>query len=202
MTKSGDVWDTVDLGQGWVAAYRLIEQGGHPVIAEMHVYARAAMPREPQLSPRRSPKVDRELPVGGIRSSVLRRASVATILKRTRKELRESADQTVRGVPIGEKIFDRLEEQPPKPTGRRRQDPQFYAEVAELYATAIAEGERKPIVAVTRHLESQGKPYAESYIRSAVQEARRRSFLTPSTKGRAGGELTPLGRQMLHHHAR
>lgn len=80
-------------------------------------------------------------------------------------------------------------EQAPRP-GRRGRGDRFYAEVAALYVRAL--DRPAPVKQVATWLK-----YSTSRVRDLLHEARRRGLLTGSPRGRAGGELTQRGRDLL-----
>jgi hypothetical protein len=73
---------------------------------------------------------------------------------------------------------------------RRRDDPEYVA-LAARYA-ALARTGQPAVAELARQL---GK--SSVHIRDALREARRRNLLTEAANGRASGQLTPHGRQVL-----
>ena len=75
-------------------------------------------------------------------------------------------------------------------TGRRGRSDYEYALVAADYVKAIPSG--RPIQELARDT-----PYSTVRLAQIIQEARRRELLTPTARGKAGGELTDKAKQLL-----
>lgn len=75
---------------------------------------------------------------------------------------------------------------------RRRKNDRFYAGIAEQYDEAMRSGSNQPVqVLIDRHRVPEGTMYRW------INEARRRSLLSETGRGRAGGHLTKKGRDLL-----
>ena len=90
-------------------------------------------------------------------------------------------------------------EKKPRRRGRRGESDPWYAQVAQRYATAVTGSQRHRVAAavaeeMSRELKSY---YTARHVKELVYEARQRGFLTPTQRGRAGGNLTDRARAVL-----
>lgn len=189
-----EVWVEAPLEKEWIAAYRLVVQGGQPVVAEIRVF-----PREPEtnIGPGHwSADVlgsEASAPPGGISARLLRKLKVGVHNRFAVEQVRLFTKL------FGADIFFDLATIPAPPNrkkkgqrGRRPLDKIVYARLARDYATA-ARTHSKPIVVVA---EKHGLP--TSVVRDRVHIARdRHKFLTTTKQGRKGGVLTPAALEIL-----
>jgi hypothetical protein len=77
--------------------------------------------------------------------------------------------------------------------GKRRPD-YFYAAIASHYVEALASNPSRPLAATASRLPPG---YGSSFVRDALDEARKRELLDRPGQGRAGGRLTPQGLKVL-----
>jgi hypothetical protein len=201
-----DGWLEAPLGDGWIAAYRLVLQDGHPVLGELRIFPDDPRQRNARKLPGRwrgeLDGVTARVPRGGLSARLLRQVrpgfhvrhltAFLDQLHRTRPELFTPG----RGLAsIG---FTR----PGQRTGPRRGRPSrpaiFYARLAAAYVASIERGSLHPVRDLARRFRLQ-----PSQARDAVHQARRRGFLTGSGKqGALGGALTDQARQLLKKPAR
>lgn len=78
-----------------------------------------------------------------------------------------------------------------KRPGRAKRGDRYYASAAAEYVELVATS-ATPLKAL-----AERNRYSSSQTRNILSEARRRGFLTQAPAGRAGGELTPLARELL-----
>jgi hypothetical protein len=142
-----------------------------------------------QVTPHGCPRDDRGWPVHGVDSPPL-----------TRRELRD--------IPLGPEIIPREVINPedmqaagvelPAPFARGQHRPDlFYAQIAQLYVTALERHSRTPVATVARQAASNGAPYSRDTIRDFLNIARRRGLLTRPRAGQAGGKLTEKAIELL-----
>lgn len=81
--------------------------------------------------------------------------------------------------------------------GRRGRAAVEYAVWARDYVTALEADPGRPIRWMIEKAAEEGVTRTEPEIRWYLTEARRRDLLTPAPRGRAGGQLTPLAKQLL-----
>lgn len=171
----------------WIDA---IARGAHGVLVRAR-FDRPGNPNPTELEFRSST---------GLTTEALRRVGHAWLVQRLRDALTRPP---MAGV-LGESWITPL-----RNPGRRGRAPWEYAEAAEAYARAYARNSRSPISQLVRDEQRRYKrsknkkglfPHSLSWWKDTVREARRRGFLTPTARGKAGGELTPLGEQVLREH--
>lgn len=81
---------------------------------------------------------------------------------------------------------------------RRRRPPvsgrseQGLAEWAQRYVEVLPSAKGRPIAALAEQFN-----YSTTHVRDVIARARREGFLTPTPRGRAGGELTDKARMLL-----
>ena len=82
--------------------------------------------------------------------------------------------------------------------GRRGTDARVYAVTAARYVRALRNSPRAPYKAMVDEAATRGEYETEVALRAAVRRARQLPdpVLTPATPGRAGGELTELGKRL------
>jgi hypothetical protein len=216
-TKTNELWYEAEVDE-WVAAWRLLPQGGRVVFGEMRLF-----PNEPRRKAGRW-SADRlgdraQVPGGGITVRELRRL----VLEIGQHRRQAQADVTRW---IGEKerrerpllfpfgpegLFERhgvteafvdpasglvggalATHLPPK---RMRRDERFYAEMAAAYAEAVSAGNNRPVDAIAKAL---GR--SRNTVKDVIREARARGLLTETTHGRAGGRLTSKAKKLLKQH--
>jgi hypothetical protein len=210
---TNELWYEADLGD-WVAAWRLLPQGGRMVFGELRLF-----PNEPRRKAGRW-SADRlgdraQVPRGGITVRELRQ--LVLDIGRHRGQARaevgrwvanEERRQRPLGDPFGpEGLFARhglskafvdqargevIGFDMHLPPRRMRRDDRFYAEMAAAYAEAVAAGNNRPIDTIA---EALGR--SRNTVKDVIREARARGLLTETTHGRAGGRLTAKAKRLL-----
>jgi len=184
------VWFEASIAPRWRVAFRLANQGGQPVIAEVRVF-----PDEPGERPagRWSGEygVKTKVPPGGITARVLRQIRTQTFrreLSAIRKRHAEHLGELARSDPS----FPLTSAPSLTTRGRKGRSDRELARIALAYEAAYASG-RPAIAAVAK-----AARLSLTKARDAVHRARTRGLLSPASKrGKGGGLLTPLGREIL-----
>ncbi|MGE5763267.1 MAG: hypothetical protein ACM3ZF_05145 [Mycobacterium leprae] len=122
-----------------------------------------------------------DLPEGGITTQLLRQLRTGALIA----SLRAAANQLDRYVGIRPDLAVSTR------VGRRGRDDRYYAGWAAAYVEALTRSPN-PI-----HELSHRHHLSDSALRNLMHACRRRGLLTPSPRGRAGGELTPKARRLL-----
>jgi hypothetical protein len=167
------------VGGGWNAEARFETQGGTLVITDLRIV----------------PAGD-SIPAGGVTASTLRRLQIGELRKALEAQARHLSGQLGEQSSelLGQHGLAELAHEASAPAAR---DDRYFARIAARYAELVAEGNKRPTPVLAGEL---GRP--ESYVTFAVRDARKRGLLTPTTKGRAGGRLTPKARRLLAQHSR
>jgi hypothetical protein len=151
-------------GHGWLTTALVAEVAGAPVVVRLTI--------EPE----------GETPPGGISTRQLREISIPDCIELAR----EAIAYMSRGyVPARDDIWKYFNEPGGRRPGRPGHPDEYYAEVAREYGHLIDEGERRPIVAIARR-----RGLSEERVRQLVHKARDKGFLSPASRGRAGGYPT------------
>jgi hypothetical protein len=185
-----DVWLEEHFGNGWLAAYRVVQQGSTYAFAELRIFPAEAGKRPPgewSADPV-------HVPDGGITASVLRTVLVGEHrdgLEHQVDLLGKKMGASFKGF-LGEKGLKELAEEVRHLPRRQGRPDLFYAKIAAEYVAEVEAGNRRPIRALAERL---GK--SPDYVRQVLSESRRRAFLTPTPRGVPGGELTPRARDVL-----
>jgi biotin operon repressor len=210
---TNELWYEADLGD-WVAAWRLLPQGGRVVFGELRLF-----PNEPRRKAGRW-SADRlgdraQVPGGGITVRELRR--LVREIGRHRGQARAEVGRWIgkerrRKQPLfhpfgPEGLFERhgrteafvdlasgevSGSTPHLPPKRMRRDERFYAEMAAAYAEAVSAGNKRPVDTIA---EALGR--SRNTVKDVIREARARGLLTETTHGRAGGRLTAKAKKLL-----
>lgn len=211
----------IDVDETWVARYEFEERDGAPVFTEVRVFAGDARKIRPDKDAREPADT---APPGGLTATALRNVRLGDHLAVLYSRLGESADRAEREREIGPRLSP-LAGRPPFPpdyttvpaiatfrledyklsrdelrrTSRRPRAASDlrYAKVAARYAAAVARGSRRPAVEVAEEMTHDGGYYEPRHVKELTFEARRRGFLTPTRRGRPGGQLTQKAREVL-----
>ena len=201
-------WIYEPLDDAWVVAYRIVAQGGEPVVGEVRIF------------PRETPKGDLRtsllgpgewsgkllghlatVPRGGLTARLLKRVRLGAQVTNVRHVLQwwdSGAYQDLAKQELGAEVASPLEPGgfasamgfAPRPKrGRPPAAPLYYARLARDYVSALRRGSRRPLadLAATRNMKV-------SQVRDAIRRARSLGLLTGGKKsGRAGGQLTDKG---------
>ena len=177
----------VALDENWTAVYELVPQDGQLVVGELRVFPGKPDAERSGMGSRE----DRPVPFGGLTARLLRKVRITEPLKfghDTAVEMEEIA--TSAGA--FQDVALHLEDVKQRSAGRPRLPDIHYAEAAEMYVKALRHEPRKPVVWAAQRMN-----YSPTRMRDIVSEARRRKLLTPSPRGRPGGQLTPKARELL-----
>lgn len=213
-TATDELWYEAEVGE-WVAAWRLLPQGGRVVFGELRLF-----PNEPRRKAGRW-SADRlgdrtQVPPSGITVRELRRLVIDIgehrrraisdvsrwVGKKKRREQpllhpfgpeglfeRHGVTEAFVDPTVGDASGALATHLPPK---RMRRDDRFYAEMAAAYAEAVAAGNNRPIDTIA---EALGR--SRNTVKDVIREARARGLLTETTHGRAGGRLTAKAKKLL-----
>ena len=168
---------------GWTLALRIAETQDGPIAVELRL-----LPNRPEDAPR-IPRVDPTWHVGdtpreGIGRSHVQRLRVTELFLAARRLYRFWYPSSQYDIPRS--IVRRGR------PGRKGLPPAYYAAIAFFYGEAIRQGSSQPNIAVQKRLEDDyGLPVSIHTVRSHVQKARNRGFLSRSPgRRRRGGEAT------------
>jgi hypothetical protein len=200
-------WVEVDLGDGWMTAYRLMpHHTGQPVVAEVRVHPipNPALPR-PGWSEQPG-----DVPEGGMPGRALRALRLTDAmesfedylkhLKATRGEYFSDEAKMWLGMRPAERRRVRVGHRP----GRAGRPDSFYATWAAAYVRRLHAGSRRPVqdlaasppIRIEGYV-SNGHSVSPETVRAILNRARARGLLTASPIGRAGGSLTPRAEEVL-----
>jgi hypothetical protein len=179
-------WIEADLEQGWTVAARMITQKGRPAIAELRLFptptAASGTPRDLGTWN----QDDATVPPRGLLHNILRAAPLGL--------MKEREHQIARQLGLIETVID--EPLPPIPVrpGRKGNPIEFDAYVAAIYVDELQRGSKGVHARTAARL---GPTYKSTYVRKRISRCRERGLLTPTTTGKAGGELTGLAKAAL-----
>lgn len=178
-----DVWYEESLGPDWIAAFRLCldQEQKRIAIGELRIFPSAG-PREDGTGRWIGEALGcySPVPVGGLKARTLRKVTLRAFVP----HLREPFDK------IGWS-FEAAPSEGPSGRGRKPRPDQQLATAAVLYETAWLAGLTYPTSEVRRLMR-----LSESSARSIVAAARRRGFLTPTSRGRTGGHASVEAKQI------
>ena len=190
-----DFWLTVDLGEGWRAALRLMPHRGQAVVGELRVFPADEFPGQEAgqwgaeyLGVRAWERVPEDLRTG-ITARLLRRVPLGAHLKHGREMIATLGKRVGWRDLVDRGLYAERMEKRPRPD--RRPDV-FYAQIASEYTTRVEAGSRRPVADVAGR-----RRLPVGVIRDAVHEARMRGFLTPGAVGKPGGALTSKATRLL-----
>jgi hypothetical protein len=190
--KIEDTWIESPLGKDWVVAYRILAQGGAPVVGEVRIFPTETKRRHPGQWSAEFLGARASAPPGGLTSRLLRRVRLGANLKEAGKIIKwwyESHPEAI--APLTERG---LVAAPRRPTGRgRKGHPDlFYALLADEYVAAVQARSPRPAVDVARR-----RRLKAARVRDLLHEARHRGLLTVQRHGVKGGVLTNAARTLL-----
>jgi hypothetical protein len=193
-----ETWLEGPLGGGtWMVAYRVVLQGDRPVIAEVRVFPNEdGRKRRGQWSAQRLGDLA-PVPAGGLPAHLLRKLKPGEALKLSKDKLGRLYDTWSRlygtdGPELLAPSWGSASKDLDLRPGRSGRPEEFWAKIAEAYVSALQGGSRTPI----RDLAEQFG-CSPPRMRDLVFQARNKKFLTESTSGRSGGDLTHQARRVL-----
>ena len=166
---------TCPLDEEWDLVVTLRPENGSPSISRLVVAPYGKSGRE-----------------GGLTSRTLRSLKLGRVFDLFRQEAVGAWDD-----PLGpdgrlsRSGFTRVKPQSGRP-GRRGHSDLFYASIAARYVAAVRSGSRAPVEKVAADLK-----LTADHVRDLLGVARKRGLLTRAPKGKAGGELTDLAKELL-----
>jgi hypothetical protein len=207
-----EMWAETEVGRDWLAAYRLVSEGGAPAVAEVRLYPkderewrsplgylRDVRPGDPAL-PSWPPRP--ALPPGGITAKLLRavplwqcRAAMPGVIRVLHHTSKQQGDSDVSDVSdeLARLGWPESAIAPPPLAGRRPRGDRFLAEVAAAYVEALEAGTRQLTEAVGVKV-----GVGPTRARDLIHRARASGLLTGGGKrGRVGGTLTAAARALL-----
>lgn len=182
----GEIWVEASLGLHWIAAYRFVDQSGEPVVAEVRVF-----PKEPGkgrpggMWSAEYLGVNAPAPPGGIPADLLRQVRVTGY----RGMAERGFHQLGRLLSLGPPPI--LDEPRPMASARGRPD-EFYAQIAREYVDLLTANNPHPINELSR-----SRSIPKSKVRDMIRQARKRGLLTPTSRGKLRGQLTPQALELL-----
>jgi len=179
----------LQIDPNWMAAFRLVVQDGRTVVAEVRLFPlEKGERRAPGMWSAERIGDAAVVPPGGITAALMREIPFRPL---PRIAARYSSPS---GVPAGSS-----ESKPPAKGGarksRRGRKPRpdiVVAAVAKAYVDAVNTG-KSPL----EHIGSEVDLPDGTNIRDVIHQARKRGFLSPTSQGRVGGELTPRALRIL-----
>lgn len=197
MTKEAErrkEWDPAtntletELGNGWMVIETFQMQGGRRVVSQLTICPAPppALAGTARKGRRKGETAPTPVPPGGITARLLREVKVgkyAEVIADYRNWVRQQ---------FGVSALRRLDKHAGRPSRTRRKQPmnrrasdRFYAELARDYTLLWQQRVRSPTAELAR---LRGVPVVK--VRSHIHLARVNGFLTDTSRGKAGGELT------------
>ncbi len=211
-----DVWAEVPLGRNWIAAYRLVEQRGYPVVAELRIFPAEKRVWKNKVGSRSPGEWSAEffgckakVPRGGITARMVRAVRIGEhhrVASEFISELRGQGgkpnlalDLIQGGAALMEvqstfeikKTVPRSDVRPRRRLAKGRPEI-FYAEMAGAYVEELQAGSKRPIVDLAKRLRLD-----RSKVRDMIYAARRRGLLSEARHGKRGGDLTDKAKRLL-----
>jgi hypothetical protein len=190
------VWVEIPPADRWIAAFRLVNKGGVPVVAELRVFPAETDPRRERKRPAgqwRGEYGDAEsVPRAGLTARLIHNQVRLGTFKDVLRTVLSRHGVALKSLALD---FPNLPQASPRPAtrGRKGRPHAVLAKIAAVYARAYL-ANSPPIPAVRDRFR-----LSLSQARDAVFRARTLNLLTPADKqGRAGGMLTPQARALLH----
>jgi hypothetical protein len=177
-------WAETPLGDGWLARARIEWNGARFIVTELRIV------REPPTEDDYRRMVEAGLPtllsptgltIRRLRS--LKFEGVTRSSERVKAEMRAQLPETERRQI--EESEARWRQAMPRSSQRRRWTDAEYVAVANMYVERVLDGSPSPVVDVARKWH-----YSPARIRQMLTHARRRGWLTPTTRRSPGGTLT------------
>jgi hypothetical protein len=212
-----DVWVEVPLGRDWIAAYRLVEQRGYPVVAELRIFPAEKKVWKNKVGSRSAGEWSAEIlgrtakvPRGGITARMVRAVRIGEhhrVASEFISELRGQGGEPnialdlIQGKAAGrmevhstfeiKKTEPRSDVRPRRRLAKGRPEI-FYAEMARAYVEELQAGSKRPIVDLAKRLRLD-----RSKVRDMIYAARRRGLLEGGSQGKKGGKLSDKAKRLL-----
>ena len=192
-----DAWCEVELGDEWVAAFRLFVQRGQVVVGELRIFPsrdHGAYPGERRPGLWIAEEMGRRAPIpqGGLTKRRARNApfnATLAVAHRLFAQLAEIDDAAVDpGVVLDPDVVRQIQRAPAR---NARASDERLAGLAARYVQ-LAASNRAPLPELALEFD-----YSRGHVKRLLQEARRRGLLTEAPNRRAGGQLTDHARQLL-----
>lgn len=185
---------------GWVAAFRVMNRNGSPVVAELRLFPDGAESGSASVAPLQLGEWSGDLaqvPPNGLGTSVVRAVRLSDARESVRAAWAELAESGEIGAAMAG-LSQRQVGQRVKHPGRGGRDPRWFAAVAYDYSRLVDAGTPKPAAHLAKAYSDEGHKYEETTVRGWIHEARQRGLLTDApSRGVAGGTVTPLGLALL-----
>lgn len=196
-----ELWIESALDNQWIVAYRIAIQRRRAVVSEVRVLPNEPRPRAPgRWSGAGWEGMDATVPTGGLSTRLLRKVrlghdvhSLSRILEHVQRDDPNALKPEGWLGRMG--VTQTTQPKRPRPGLGRGRPPLpalTYAEVAAVYAAAVARGSKRPVEELASHYR---QPVA--LIRSRVQRARALGYLESGVQGTAGGRLMPKAKGIL-----
>ena len=191
------LWLESPLDDHWVAAFRLLVQDGQVVVGELRVFPDSGQRQRAGEWEAEEQGMAVRVPGDGLTAQLLRKVRVGDHVA-----LPRTIARTLRtmqgGLPPGFPDFDKVEtptvaSTPAAPKrGRRPHSPVHLAEVARDYVQSLAEGDEDPVARL-----ADDHRVSRACMAGWIRRARVQGLLTPTRRGRMGGELTRAATALL-----
>ncbi len=172
---SGKTWNemplTIELSDGWIASYTIDSEDGRPVVSELRIHR----------------KDGDQIPTGGLTTRTLRTVEIHKHIAEARDVLRWHYELGGKRALEIMKRFGFTEaaiKGRPLAKNAKARD-YYYVKLALTYVNALESGSQTPTVEVAKKFRLDSTRATE-----LIHKARKRGLLTPSPKGKAGGQLT------------
>ena len=205
-------WIYEHLDDSWVVAYRIVAQGGEPVVGEVRIYPRETSKDAPATSSLGPGEWSAKLlghlaavPRGGLTARLLKRVRLGAQVTNVKQVFQWWESQAYKDLAKRELDVDAVSPlapggfvqqmgfAPPRRRGRPPTPPLFYARLASDYVKALRGGSRRPVADL-----AEKRKVKVSVVRDGIRRARTLGLLTGGgTSGRVGGQLTPGARACL-----
>lgn len=219
-TNTADVvessWIENDIGDGWTAAYRIAEEHGQPVIAEVRVFPTERNGARPGTWNADIDAASLVIPPGGLRTRKIREVSPEKALAQLRGPLADSlenaaarsiandASYAAAGAALGLRDNTGLRQLHTGTPGRPVVGEEFLARLAEMFVK-VGPVRGGPYKVLKAQLEDQGIFVADRTIRGYIGRAKNRGLYRPDpspsgrvhSQGVRSGSLTDEGRRVL-----
>jgi hypothetical protein len=194
------LWFQMSLAPRWLVVFRVVDQRGQPVIAEVRVFPALETHDEEKTWPQPTGRWRGEyggktfVPPGGLTARLLRGIRTQVF----QKDLRRIMAYHAKDLAHGDSGVTLSAAPPPSATrGRKGRSDRELARIARTYERAYMAG--RPSIADV----AKAHRLSLSQARDAVSRARVRGLLSPaSTQGKRGGLLTPLAHEILKQDAK